>query len=314
MTLEGSGAARRGALTGHELTLLSSAQDAELFLLGAGDHAALRAQVERLESFATRLSCAELADLAACLAKLPQDTSVRAALVASTPVELGRRLRKLHGWLTEAVTRRFDGEAGVFLGAEGRAPRVAFLFPGQASPVRLDGGALARRFGAARELYERAGLPQAGETLSTAIAQPAIIAAEIAGLRVLKSFGVQAEVAVGHSLGELAGLYWAGALDEDALLRIAKVRGRAMAEVPGPQGAMASLAASASAVGDLDFRLQGEGFHRLLQFSTANGDLRRKGSSLESGREGESCRGQCDTASRVFSVSFSAHGPRGEAA
>ncbi len=77
------------------------------------------------------------------------------------------------------------------------------------------------------------------------VAQPAIIAASLAALHVLGELGIEAETAVGHSLGEIAALSWAGALDADSLLRIAAARGRAMAHLPDETGAMASLEAGA---------------------------------------------------------------------
>jgi enediyne polyketide synthase len=60
--------------------------------------------------------------------------------------------------------------------------------------------------------------------------------------------GVNASVAVGHSLGEITALHWAGAFDEAGLLRIARVRGKAMAELGSPTGAMAAVAAPADDV------------------------------------------------------------------
>ncbi|HEY3570766.1 MAG TPA: SDR family NAD(P)-dependent oxidoreductase, partial [Thermoanaerobaculia bacterium] len=54
-----------------------------------------------------------------------------------------------------------------------------------------------------------------------------------------------------HSLGEIAALCWAGALDAGSALRLAAARGRAMAEAGGEGGAMASLGASAEIVRDL---------------------------------------------------------------
>ena len=66
----------------------------------------------------------------------------------------------------------------------------------------------------------------------------------MAALRVLDKFGVTASIAVGHSLGELTALHWAGVLDEAALLRVATVRAKAMTELGHPTGAMASIQAS----------------------------------------------------------------------
>ena len=83
------------------------------------------------------------------------------------------------------------------------------------------------------ELYRRSGLPAAGDVRSTDVAQPAIIAASLAALGVLRDLGIDAVIAVGHSLGELAALHWAGAIDADSLLRIAAAAGRAMARSAG---------------------------------------------------------------------------------
>jgi enediyne polyketide synthase len=59
----------------------------------------------------------------------------------------------------------------------------------------------------------------------------------------LRALGIEASVAIGHSLGELTTLCWAGVLTEDAMLRIAAERGRLMSEVRGIPGAMAGLGA-----------------------------------------------------------------------
>src|SRR6185437_138664 len=53
------------------------------------------------------------------------------------------------------------------------------------------------------------------------------------------------------SLGEFTALHWARSLDESSLLRIARARGRAMAEVDGPAGAMLSVAADRRAVEEI---------------------------------------------------------------
>jgi len=64
----------------------------------------------------------------------------------------------------------------------------------------------------------------------------------------LHQFGISGSAAVGHSLGELTALHWAGAFGEEALLRIARARGRAMAELGSPTGAMAAISTRAEAV------------------------------------------------------------------
>lgn len=299
VTLEGADAVRRRTLSAREGALLRSAQDAELFLFAAPDREGLLARVTRLLGFASRLSRAELTDLAAALeSSLAEEArgdaqTWRAALVAATPAQLDTRLQTLRRWLTDTLTNtsanasetngsavaaeasnsadahaavrldacerafkpdvservfKLDVGEGVFLGAGAGAARVGLLFPGQAAPVYLGGGALARRFEFVEDLYALARLPKAGDPRSTALAQPSIVAASLAGLRVLERLGVEARVAVGHSLGELSALCWAGAMDESALLRVARLRARAMTEGCGVEGKMVSIKAGPAEV------------------------------------------------------------------
>src|SRR5262249_32624416 len=132
---------------------------------------------------------------------------------------------------------------GVFLGSGKARPRVAFLFPGQGSPTHLDGGIWRRGFDSVRQLYTRAALPADGDTVSTQVMQPAVVSASLAGLKVLTELGLEATAAIGHSLGELTALHWAGVMTEETLLRIARVRGAAMAELGSPTGGMMAIAA-----------------------------------------------------------------------
>lgn len=232
-----------------EQRLLVSPQDAELFLLRARDTADLQAQVEHLLTFVNRLSLSELTDLAARLQGNLAQGQIRAALVAATPAELAQRLETLRDWLAAGLTERLDLRTGVFLGTGTKAPRLGFLFPGQGSPSYLDEGALRRRFAFTAELYAHAEFPQNGrDSVATAVAQPAIVTASLAALRVLNRLGIQAGIAVGHSLGEITALHWAGAMDEETLLRIVTVRGQAMMALGHPTGAMASIRAGHEAV------------------------------------------------------------------
>jgi enediyne polyketide synthase len=94
------------------------------------------------------------------------------------------------------------------------APRIGFLFPGQGSQ---------------------------NNSAATEIAQPEIVRDSLRALREMATLGIEASVAIGHSLGELTALCWGGAIDQATALRIAGTRGRLMAALPG--GAMASIAA-----------------------------------------------------------------------
>ncbi|MEK8107783.1 acyltransferase domain-containing protein [Micromonospora sp. M12] len=86
--------------------------------------------------------------------------------------------------------------------------------------------------------------------MATEVAQPRIVTGAAAGLRALTALGIEAALAVGHSLGEIAALHWAGAIDEAGLLRIAAVRGQTMAR-HSASGTMASLGVGPEAVDPL---------------------------------------------------------------
>lgn len=142
--------------------LLRSHQDAELFLFSGSGAAELRSRLERFRGVAEWISRAELGDAAAALAGGPGlcDGRCRIALVASTPEDLTTGLEQLLTWIDEGVTSGFDKRAGLFLGtrSDDQAARVGFLFPGQGSPVRAEGGIWSRRFSEVRETYEAASL------------------------------------------------------------------------------------------------------------------------------------------------------------
>jgi enediyne polyketide synthase len=250
MVVEAPRPARRARLGARTRTLLNSPQDAELFVLDADSPAALAERATALAPVAEAAARSELPDLAAHLAGRLDRRPWRAAVVASTPAKLADALRRV-AELAEAGERHIDPASGVFVGGPGEQPRIVFLFPGQGSGTRSDGGALRRRFETVDELYETAALPAGADQVETAVAQPRIATASAAGLRVLSALGVEAGAAVGHSLGEITALHWADALDEEALLRIAAARGATMSELAAGDGAMASIAAGAAAVADL---------------------------------------------------------------
>jgi [acyl-carrier-protein] S-malonyltransferase len=135
----------------------------------------------------------------------------------------------------------------------------AFVFPGQGSQTPGMGQALAEAFPTARHLFEEVddALSQPlsrlmfegpeSELTLTENAQPALLAASLAVIRVLEheagfDIGRHAAYVAGHSLGEYSALAAAGALPVGVAARLVKRRGRAMQKaVPVGQGAMAAL-------------------------------------------------------------------------
>jgi enediyne polyketide synthase len=224
--------------------LVRSRQDAELLLLDAAGIAELRGQVAQLASITSQVSFAELGDVAATLAASLADRPIRAAVVARSPEEAERRFTKLLTMLDNGARAVLDQADGVYLGNAAVQPRIAFLFPGQGAGRRGDGGALRQRFEDVDALYQKAALPTDGDLVATDVAQPRIVTASVAGLRVLSALGIEAVTAAGHSLGELTALHWAGAMDEETLLRAAATRGKVMAQASDGGGTMAGIAAA----------------------------------------------------------------------
>jgi enediyne polyketide synthase len=224
--------------------LVRSRQDAELLLLDAVGMAELRGRIAQLVTLAPRMSFAELGDMAASLAGSLADRPIRAAVVARSPEEAEQRLAKLLNMLDNGARSVLNPADGVYVGRAGAAPQIAFLFPGQGAGRRGDGGALRRRFEELDALYQAQNLPTDGDLVATAVAQPRIVTASVAGMRILSALGVEAVTAAGHSLGELTALHWAGAMDERTLLSAAATRGAVMAEASDGNGTMAGIAAA----------------------------------------------------------------------
>ncbi|NBE51894.1 type I polyketide synthase [Streptomyces boluensis] len=233
---------RRAPVSRRATTLAGSLQDSELLLLDGDSPEALRARISQVADFVPKLSYAQIGDLGATLQKELRDLPYRAAVVVTSPEDAELRLRKLLDAVDAGETRSLGEDGRTFLGKAEDEARIGFLFPGQGSGKSTGGGALRRRFTEAADVFGKAGLPTTGDMVATDVAQPRIVTGSTAALRVLDALGIEADVAVGHSLGELSALHWAGAFDGPTLLDAARVRGRAMAE-HSASGTMASLAA-----------------------------------------------------------------------
>lgn len=245
LVLAAADAPRPRPLAARERRLDATAQNQELFVLDAADAADAAARARELAAFAASLAYADLADLGADLANGLRGLPVRIAIVAAQPDELAERLARAADLVEILQAPAFSLLDGICLGAGMARPRIGYLFPGQGSPARSEGGAWCRRFADVDARYRQAALVP-GDDCDTAVAQPGIVTASLAALRVLDRLGLDADIALGHSLGEISALAWAGAFDDSAALRIARARGAAM-RAHGDEGAMASVSLGAAA-------------------------------------------------------------------
>ncbi len=134
--------------------------------------------------------------------------------------------------------------------------RLAFLFSGQGSQYAGMGAELYDDQMVFRDVVDRCakaldtdpplqdvmfGRGDAGPRINqTAWTQPALFVLQVALTELWRSWGIEPDVVIGHSIGEFAAACCAGALDQDATLALVAERGRLMQALP-PTGAMAAI-------------------------------------------------------------------------
>ena len=127
----------------------------------------------------------------------------------------------------------------------------AVVFPGQGSQlvgmadVWMTNDVASRVLAEATEALGRdivKGSRDESALATTAFAQPALLAVDVAAFRTLEAEGLTFDGAAGHSLGEFAALVAAGVLRLADAMRIVSLRGRAMQQAGEARpGAMAAL-------------------------------------------------------------------------
>ncbi|EST35964.1 hypothetical protein N566_16935 [Streptomycetaceae bacterium MP113-05] len=181
----------------------------------------------------------------------------RAALTAATLAEFDDALERLTREEPSTAVAR-----GHVTGVSGR--RIAFLFSGQGTQYAGMGAELYAAHPVFARMLDRADevlSPLLGTSLTsvlfdedgaerlqaTDLCQPALVAIEVALAELWMSLGVRPAAVLGHSVGALSAACVSGALDFEDALRLAAVRGRAMAEQPGA-GAMIACHGDAAEV------------------------------------------------------------------
>ena len=155
---------------------------------------------------------------------------------------------------------------GIFRG-KGPLPKVAFLYTGQGSQyvnmlrtLREAEPIIAETFAEADRIMtpllgkplsefifvnqaDAAALAKAENDLrQTAVTQPAVITTDIAMTRLLAAYGIQPDMAMGHSVGEYGALVASGSLPFEDALEAVSARGREMTRVSmADNGKMAAV-------------------------------------------------------------------------
>ncbi len=154
-----------------------------------------------------------------------------------------------------ALSVHLGGEAHPFVAAGAAArerPRIAFVFSGHGSQWPGMGRELLREpaFGEALARCDAAVSSLTGCSLRAELSAPAersrldrpevvqlaIFALQVAQAALWRSWGIEPQAVVGHSLGEVAAAHVAGALDLDAAARVVWARGLAVAPELGRGG------------------------------------------------------------------------------
>jgi [acyl-carrier-protein] S-malonyltransferase len=117
--------------------------------------------------------------------------------------------------------------------------KIAFVFAGQGAQSPGMGKDIYDAVPAAREVFDRADEIREGtsrqcfeadkeELMETKNTQPCVFTMDLAMAAAVEAEGIHADMTAGYSLGELAALVYAGALDMEEGLRLVSERGRLM--------------------------------------------------------------------------------------
>ena len=242
------------------LHILGSYRKTELMLISGNSPAEIQSQIEKIQKIADAASQEELIDLSAALAKKTNHGRFRLALVVDNVKSLRQKINGLSNRFNDKASFKAlnDPINGIFSNIAKKKAKIVALYPGQASQRLNMCEFLFNAFPTVRQLtndidsalssifpeslkyrflfntlsHNNDELSDAKATLNnTKYAQPSIMLCEMAISKIFSDLGFQADIAIGHSLGEIAALYAAGAYDEKSAILFAAWRGKLMGEL-----------------------------------------------------------------------------------
>ncbi|WP_394842261.1 amino acid adenylation domain-containing protein [Pendulispora brunnea] len=219
------------------------------FLISAKTDVALRAQALLLREHIEARPDLELVDIAYSLATTRSHFEHRAAIVAHDRLALMGSLDAL---------AKGQSCGGAVVGPRAGDGKLVFVFPGQGSQWQAMASSLLETSSVFREQLEaceRAFSPYVDWSLLAVlrglggqdasldrvdVVQPALFAVMVSLAVLWRSMGARPDAVVGHSQGEIAAAYVAGALSLDDAAKIVTLRSRALTRLAG-KGAMAAV-------------------------------------------------------------------------
>ncbi|KAL8631914.1 hypothetical protein Q9189_002390 [Teloschistes chrysophthalmus] len=251
-------------VNGYEKTNASSAMQRKLVVFSAHDKTSLQQQMQDIARYVSEPRALNEKDfmesLAYTLCQRRSTLDWREAVSASSPTELGEILSS-----STSEPMRPSG-----------TPKLGFVFTGQGAQWHAMGRELhsypvfarcmqdldgyLKEFGAKWSLLDELNKDRESSLVDRPyISQPATTAIQIAIVNLLSSWNIKPWAVVGHSSGEIAAAYAAGALSAQFCMLIAYQRG-ALAQTlnvkkPDRPGRMLAVGASAAAVRPMVKRL-----------------------------------------------------------
>ncbi len=184
-------------------------------------------------------------------------SSARHAHHRTRAVVIGRARNEIIEGLRAIADRREHSTTRIASAPVGGRPGLVFVFPGQGSQWVGMGRVLFQQKQVFREVIEacdvyvrrESGFSVIDEILADEahsqlaridVVQPMLFAIQVALAALWRSWGVEPDCVIGHSMGEIAAAHVAGALSLDDAVRIICRRSKLLKRVAG-QGAMASV-------------------------------------------------------------------------
>ncbi len=288
--------------------------DADVWILSARDASGLRMQADRLEVHLGQTVDLSDRNIGRALARRPA-LAYRAVLVGGSRGDLLTDLRSL---------ARADGTAAVADGRSGDVGRIAFVFPGQGAQWPGMAVRLLDRCSIFAQWIRRCeqaltpfvnwrlqevlrDMPAAPDIERVDVVQPALFAVMVSLAELWRECGVRPDAVVGHSQGEIAAAYTAGALSLEDAARVVAVRSKALVSLAG-LGGMVSVA-----LGLDELKVLLESVQRPVSIAAVNGP----GAIVVSGEAAAldeflaQCKAHAVRARRI-PVDYAAHSPQVE--